>query len=194
MTTTMKILPFFFFHLSQPIFIITVLLVFPQLHYVNCFSIRRSNITPISNSIAKNLIATSTSLQCICINCARVTNCKAYHFVEKKHSQPHINNEPEFSPREGSPTIHVNIRTNRENDGEMKRLWSEHIEETRKAEEKAAASTTEKLMGEKKYDLSVKTTYEYDVVACEDFVEDNGCWVRNMPEEIKLANPDFVPT
>ncbi len=97
----------------------------------------------------------------------------------------------------------------------MGRLWSEHVEETRKAEERAAsadASTSsstddggdgggdddnsqqDRLVGEEKYDLSVKTTYEYDVVACEDFVEDHGCWVRNMPEEIRLANPDFVPT
>ena len=38
------------------------------------------------------------------------------------------------------------------------------------------------------------TTIEYDVVACQDFLEDHGRWVRNMPEEIRLANPDFVPT
>jgi hypothetical protein len=38
------------------------------------------------------------------------------------------------------------------------------------------------------------TTIEYDVVACEDFIEDIGCWVRNMPDEIKKVNPHFVPT
>lgn len=88
----------------------------------------------------------------------------------------------------------------------MARLWSEHLEETRRAEEKAKLESgadadigtsvdgMDKLVGEEKYDLSVKTTYEYDVVACEDFVKDDGCWVRNMPEEIKLANPDFVPS
>jgi hypothetical protein len=38
------------------------------------------------------------------------------------------------------------------------------------------------------------TTYEYDVVACADFVLDQGCWIRNMPEEIRRANPHFVPT
>lgn len=143
----------------------------------------------------------TSSLSCICINCSKVTNCKAYHFVESKHSQPHMNNDPTFTPRDGSPTIHVNIRTTRENKDEMKRLWSEHVEETRKAEEKMTAASSDKndlqenkLIGEKKYDLSVKTTYEYDVVACEDFVEDIGCWIRNMPEEIKFANPNFVPT
>ncbi len=143
----------------------------------------------------------TSSLSCICINCSKVTNCKAYHFVESKHSQPHMNNDPTFTPRDGSPTIHVNIRTKRENKDEMKRLWSEHVEETRKAEEKMTAASSDendmqenKLIGEKKYDLSVKTTFEYDVVACEDFVEDIGCWIRNIPEEIKVANPNFVPT
>jgi hypothetical protein len=161
---------------------------------IQAFSI--NNIPP-SNQKFRSI----SSLSCICINCSKVTNCKAYHFVESKHSQPHMNNDPTFTPRDGSPTIHVNIRTNRENKDEMKRLWSEHVEETRKAEEKMTAASSDendvqenKLIGEKKYDLSVKTTYEYDVVACNDFVEDIGCWIRNMPEEIKLANPNFVPT
>lgn len=35
-----------------------------------------------------------TQQQCICIDCARVTNCKAYHFVETKHNQPHMNDNP----------------------------------------------------------------------------------------------------
>ena len=39
-----------------------------------------------------------------------------------------------------------------------------------------------------------KFTTEYDVVACEDFRKDVGRWVRMMPEEIRRANPDFVPT
>ena len=60
------------------------------------------------------------------------------------------------------------------------------------AEQESDDSTP--LVGSTKYDLSPQITYEYDVVACEDFVEDKGCWVRNMPEEIRLANPDFVPT
>ena len=50
------------------------------------------------------------------------------------------------------------------------------------------------LHGETKYDLSPVTTTEYDVVKCEDFVQDTGCWVRNMPEEIRKANPNFVPS
>ena len=43
------------------------------------------------------------------------------------------------------------------------------------------------------YEISTVTT-EFDVVACDDFVEDMGAWVRNMPEEIRRANPDFVPS
>ena len=162
-----------------------------------------NNHVGLLTSTSPAITGTTTSLQCICINCSRVTSCQAYHFVEAKHSQPHINKDPKFTPCDGSPTIHVNIRTNRENDDEIGRLWSEHVEETRKAEETSASASTaaataspedERLFGKEKYDLSVKTTYEYDVVACEDFVEENGCWVRNMPEEIKLANPNFVPT
>ena len=132
---------------------------------------------------------------CICIDCARVTDCAAYHFVESKHEQPHMNENPQFMPRDGSPTIHVNIRTHR-NDDEMNRLWEEHEEETKKAEAAAAAAggQTTELRGEKVYDMTPSTTVEYDVVKCADFVEDKGCWVRNMPDEIKKANPHFVPT
>ena len=94
-----------------------------------------------------------------------------------------MNDDPQFTPRDGSPTIHVNIRTNREKEGEMGRLWSEHVEQTRLAEEKAAEAAAaaavvieadsdsvsnvssgeddekyeeQKLVGEEKYDLSVK--------------------------------------
>eukprot|EP00557_Chaetoceros_sp_GSL56_P006819 CAMPEP_0176496914 /NCGR_PEP_ID=MMETSP0200_2-20121128/11442_1 /TAXON_ID=947934 /ORGANISM="Chaetoceros sp., Strain GSL56" /LENGTH=199 /DNA_ID=CAMNT_0017894887 /DNA_START=83 /DNA_END=682 /DNA_ORIENTATION=- len=157
---------------------------------------RRPNIKNY-NSRTTTTTTTSTYLGCICINCSRVTDCKAYHFVESKHSQPHINASPTFLPRDGSPTIHVNIRTQRSPD-EMARIWAEHVEQTKLAEEKqkqsAVAKDRDKLMGENKYDLSVKTTYEYDVVACTDYVEDMGAWVRNMPEEIRKANPNFVPT
>jgi hypothetical protein len=110
--------------------------------------------------------------------------------------QPHLNENPEFEPRDGSPIIHVNIRNSRDQN-EMNKIWAEHVEQTRLAEEKQAQNpieTSSKLVGEKKYDLTVKTTYEYDVVECKDFVEDEGCWVRNMPEEIKRLNPNFVPT
>ncbi|GFH52640.1 hypothetical protein CTEN210_09116 [Chaetoceros tenuissimus] len=154
-----------------------------------------SNVSSLIISKASHILSqqSSTSLNCICINCAKVTNCKAYHFVESKHSQPHMNDEPSFTPQDGSPTIHVNIRTTRSEE-EMARIWAEHIEQTKRAEEKDSRNQEGKLMGENTYDLSVKTTYEYDVVACDDYEEDMGIWVRNMPEEIRKANPDFVPT
>ena len=133
---------------------------------------------------------------CICIDCARVTNCAAYHFVESKHEQPHMTENPTFTPREGSPTIHVNIRTERTQEGqkEIDRMWREHESETAKAEAASGGGQEGALYGETVYNLFPVTTTEYDVVACEDFVEDKGCWVRNMPEEIRKANPDFVPT
>jgi len=135
-----------------------------------------------------------TDLQmCICIDCARVTNCAAYHFVEEKHDQPHMTENPSFEPRDGSPTIHVNVRTMRRNgDHAVQKMWREHTAETERAKRNHQAN--EPLRGETKYDLSSATTYEYDVVACTDYVEDKGCWVRNMPQEIKNANPHFVPT
>jgi len=145
------------------------------------------------NSSRRTRLSQSTSQlsMCICIDCARVTNCAAYHFVETKHEQPHMTENPTFSPREGSPTIHVNVRTQRD-EAEMARMWREHESETSKA--RATGGEEGTLHGETVYDLSPVTTIEYDVVACEDFVEDKGCWVRNMPAEIRKANPDFVPT
>ncbi|KAL7557133.1 hypothetical protein ACA910_002416 [Epithemia clementina (nom. ined.)] len=140
---------------------------------------------------------------CICIDCARVTNCAAYHFVETKHNQPHMTEHPTFTPREGSPTIHANIRTVEQKDV-IDRLFREHKDEEegairasssqRDADEDFDASPLAPLHGKTVYDLSSTTTIEYDVVACKDFVEDKGCWVRNMPEAIKAANPNFVPT
>ncbi len=103
-----------------------------------------------------------------------------------------MNENPQFTPRDGSPTIHVNVRTHRNNE-EIQRIWKEHKEETKRAEAKAGDAQGE-LRGETVYDMSPSTTVEYDVVKCADFVEDKGCWVRNMPEEIRKANPNFVPT
>jgi hypothetical protein len=134
---------------------------------------------------------------CICIDCARVPNCSAYHFVEIKHEQPHMTDDPTFTPQEGSPTIHVNVRTVRsDSDKEQAaRMWQEHEAETAKAQDSASSSPeTESLHGETVYDLTPVTTYEYDVVKCQDFVQDTGCWIRNMPREIREANPDFVPS
>jgi hypothetical protein len=104
-----------------------------------------------------------------------------------------MNENPQYTPDDGSPTIHVNIRSSR-NQEEMGRIWSEHVEQTKKAEEENTTDDNGKLIGEKTYDLSVKTTYEYDVVECANYDEDIGTWIRNMPEEIRLANPDFVPS
>ena len=146
----------------------------------------------------------TTQLDCICINCKWVTSCKAYHFVETKHEQPHMTSDPTFMPRDGSPKIHVNIRTEKSNSTSSiwSQIYTEHSAEARRA--MAEAETTEHdsegslsgpaLVGPTKYSLEPTTTLEYDVVACEDFVEDQGCWVRNMPDEIKAVNPQFVPT
>ena len=132
-----------------------------------------------------------TTLKCICINCSKVVNCQAYHFVETKHEQPHMNSNPTFRPREGSPSIDVHIRTSR-NEAERARMRDEMEQQ-----EKLFLKSDEEVGKESKsfpsaYEISSVFT-EYDVVACEDFEEDIGAWVKNMPEEIRLANPDFVP-
>jgi len=144
-----------------------------------------------------------SQLQCICIHCKHVTNCSAYHFVEQQHGQPHINKTPTWEPRDGSPTINVHIRPDESKtaENELGKMWKEHEEETRRAEESYAESNDGKqanddtaLFGSTQYDLSGTTTYEYDVIECEDFVEEKDMWVKNMPDEIRLANPEFVPT
>jgi hypothetical protein len=135
----------------------------------------------------------STALHCICINCARVTNCAAYHFVEAKHEQPHINKNPTWEPRDGSPTIQVNIRSIRSVDdrkAEVERMWREHKSEEARAETIGG----NELHGTTVYDFTPSTTYEYDVVQCADYVEEKGAWVKNMPLEIRNANPHFVPS
>jgi Hypothetical chloroplast protein Ycf34 len=165
---------------------------------------------------------TPTALSmCICIDCKYVTNCSAYHFVETKHEQPHMTETPTFEPVDGSPTIHVNIRTIRPSSSKdaeddsmtngVKRMYLEHEAETKRAEEKrkqqqqdgdedrissssSQSASPSPLVGETVYDLRPVTTYEYDVVKCASFVEDKGAWIRNMPEEIKRANPNFVPS
>ena len=99
-------------------------------------------------------------------------------------------------PQDGSPIIHVNLRTSRSNE-DMGRIWAEHVEQTEIAETKGDSTNDVKnwkLLGQTKYDLTVKTSYEYYVVKCQDYDENMGIWERNMPEEIRKANPDFVPS
>jgi hypothetical protein len=160
-------------------------------------------------------------LYCICINCSRVIDCTAYHFVETKHEQPHMTLQPTFTPRNGSPTIHVNVRTKRSSKNTMQQIWSEHVQETQQAMKTATTKSTTTnvinhdsemtpnhfdddkknrkeelavLHGNTIYDVQPVTTYEYDVVSCQDYREDIGCWIRHMPEEIRKANPNFIPS
>lgn len=83
------------------------------------------------------------------------------------------------------------MRTHRRgnDDPVVARMWKEHQQETERAGKRDGS-----LHGEQVYDLTPKTTVEYDVVKCADFVLDKGAWVRNMPDEIKATNPNFVPT
>ena len=158
----------------------------------------------------RNVAATTMSQlnMCICINCARVINCSAYYFVETKHEQPHIAAQPTFTPRVGSPTIHVNICTpdrtsftkpatdsTSASSDESNRIWSEEMKLAHRATSTITTDRTTKEKESGETVIPISTTYtEYDVVACADYVEDMNCWIRNMPDEIKRANPNFVPT
>jgi hypothetical protein len=76
-------------------------------------------------------------------------------------------------------------------------MRAEHEEQTAEATSTSFSGEDEqqrRLVGSKVYDVSPSVTVEYDVVACQDFVLEQDCWVRNMPEEIRRANPHFVPT
>jgi len=90
--------------------------------------------------------------------------------------------------------VHIRPDEDTKAQNELGKMWDEHEDQTRQAEEASDGGENEALFGEQQYDLSGTTSYEYDVIECEDFVEDKGSWVRNMPEQIRIANPDFVPT
>jgi hypothetical protein len=168
----------------------SILFLLASIQFVTIDSFSLATKSPTKSS-------STTSLHCICIDCKYVTSCKAYNFVESKHEQPHMTDDPTFEPRDGSPTIHVNVRTIRTKEDkqkELKRMWKEHENETQAAKESNPDLEEGGLHGAQVYDLSPVTTYEYDVVSCADYVEDKGCWIRNMPQQIKDANPNFVPS
>mmetsp|Transcript_3854 Transcript_3854/g.5729 ORF Transcript_3854/g.5729 Transcript_3854/m.5729 type:complete len:202 (+) Transcript_3854:87-692(+) len=196
-------------HHRLPIILLFVLSLL-QNHVSLAFVHQPNSFLQRKTSPFSTVSSSPSALQmCICINCKYVTDCAAYHFVETKHEQPHMTNKPTFEPRDGSPTIHVNVRTIRtreDREKEIERMWREHEEQTKLAMEKKKEGKEsgeadvddddddERLVGENKYDLTPVTTYEYDVVKCEDFVLEQDCWIKNMPEEIKKANPNFVPS
>ena len=102
---------------------------------------------------------------CICINCLHIDKCKTYRWVEDMHSQPHVADDPQFEPND--PQIQVFIR-------------DEDASRTR-----TSLDAPDAPQG---IDIAQELTIEYDVFACDAFVEDNGRWVRLMPDV------GFVPT
>lgn len=187
--------------------VLTLLLQLLMLH-----GNKRSGVITVVDAFCPALGATTTSigrkeriptrLSCICVNCKWVTSCKAYHFVEKKHEQPHMSEEPTFLPREGSPTINVNIRTEQRVpkikagviEKQKPQMWKDQIEDDDINEPKRDAKYYEETGTIETVRTNTTTTIEYDIVKCADFSLEKGCWVRNMPEEIRRVNPDFVPT
>jgi len=172
-------------------------------------NVRGNNLRPLvqSSSRVSNRVTTGTNTgigidlqMCICINCARVTNCKAYHFVEEQHEQPHMNDDPTFEPVNGSPTMHVTSRVfkTEEQATEADLMWKNHATEQEKLEDDAKKRgqdpEVETLVGGTKYNFAPIIEIEYDVVACADYLHSPGSWVRHMPEEIRTMNPDFVPS
>eukprot|EP00592_Proboscia_alata_P015618 CAMPEP_0194396004 /NCGR_PEP_ID=MMETSP0174-20130528/124741_1 /TAXON_ID=216777 /ORGANISM="Proboscia alata, Strain PI-D3" /LENGTH=97 /DNA_ID=CAMNT_0039192009 /DNA_START=247 /DNA_END=540 /DNA_ORIENTATION=- len=96
-----------------------------------------------------------------------------------------MTSNPNFTPASGSPTVEVNVRTTTPSMGNtLSELRDEHEQQQRLSEEGKKTKT---------YEFGGVVSYEFDVVGCESFVEDTGCWIRNMPDEIRVANPEFVP-
>ena len=44
---------------------------------------------------------------CICVDCRWVDRCKAYHAVERQHGVAHLNESPDFEPKD--PWIHISV-------------------------------------------------------------------------------------
>mmetsp|Transcript_34919 Transcript_34919/g.58813 ORF Transcript_34919/g.58813 Transcript_34919/m.58813 type:complete len:161 (+) Transcript_34919:104-586(+) len=129
-----------------------------------------------------------TRRPCICVDCKWVDQCTSYHFVEEKHEQPHLTATPQFTPRPGSPGISVSIR--KEGTDGARRHWNDDNDLSGdKSDVSGDADDGQRIS------ISIPMfTTEYDVVRCADFQEDKGRWVRLMPDEIKRANPSFVPS
>lgn len=146
-----------------------------------------------------------SQIECICINCSWVERCSSYHFVESKHEQPHLTSNPDFTPRQGSPSIRVQVR--REDEPGFRRNWSDGVEPapfsallvamaSSIATLNAPTSSVESQEPEEEMaDIRIPLySTEYDVVKCADYLEDKGRWIRLMPEKIRKVNPNFVPT
>ena len=102
---------------------------------------------------------------CICINCKWVDRCKTYHWVEEMHEQQHVTEAPDFDPDD--PQIQVFIR-------------KEGVE--------AANVTGAADDGSTDGMLAAVISTEYDVFECDAFKEEQGKWLRLMPDA------GFIPT
>eukprot|EP00960_Hanusia_phi_P028418 747395-Hanusia_phi.AAC.4 len=76
------------------------------------FVLSPSSLLRVQRSGGRRTLSIAGRLNmCICVNCKWVERCKAYHFVEEQHKQPHLTLTPDFVPRDGSPTIEAIVRT-----------------------------------------------------------------------------------
>ena len=119
---------------------------------------------------------------CICINCKLVDRCKLYHWVEEMHEQPHLTMEPDFDP--SKPEVQVFIR----NEEEPTPLYEEEAEEERAAAGPTMSQAPEPPLPPPPADGRPVLTTEFDVFGCASFVEDDGRWIRLMPDA------EYIPT
>ena len=99
------------------------------------------------------------------------------------HEQPHLTMEPDFDP--SKPEVQVFIR----NEEEATPLYEEEAEDERAA----AAPTMSQAAPEPPpppppADGRPVLTTEFDVFGCASFVEDDGRWIRLMPDA------EYIPT
>ena len=71
----------------------------------SCEALRRGAAPSRSRAVRRRV----GPRMCICVHCALVDRCTAYHVVEAKHSQPHVSSAPDFTPRDQSPTVAINV-------------------------------------------------------------------------------------
>lgn len=129
-----------------------------------------------------------TPQACICINCKWVDRCATYHWVEKQHEQQHVAEAPDFEPDDPQSAcfasrtlLHAPLISHRpcavqvfiRNEGNAAATMSNQPDEGAEGADGIQAA--------------VMTT-EFDVFQCASFSEEQGKWIRLMP------NAGFVPT
>jgi hypothetical protein len=72
---------------------------------LSLFTFPVHHATALRGSLPKP--ARSYVRNCICVDCKWVTQCTAYNFVEEQHQVPHLNDNPDFDPKNTSIQVFI---------------------------------------------------------------------------------------